>query len=501
MNLRRAAISYLSLALALAAQACSSSQSSAPHPPPASTSSSVTFPLVASGSSHALPSVDGFVGSVTLPPGNVSAGTTLTIAATTTPPAGAPLTQSSQRRLQTGTLTVFFFLIFTPSSDVTFTTVPGFSIDLPPSVTTAGRQFFYAISDPTASDVPLQFRTEGPATVSAQTVTFAPSGTPLTLLAGLRYIFAFYATSQGPTPTPSSPPLLLYVANSNNTVTAYDLNADGDVAPARTIAGPHTGFNSPVDVTHDSSGNLYVANNSPTPDNLFSFVVFAPGASGDASPIRAVIGDITQLEQPYSIAVDAGGTVYIANVGEGLYGNGVTEYASGANGNAPPIRTIKAPSFAFDPGPLAIDPSGNLVVAQILSVPKILTFAPGATDYRFPLRTLTGDQTALNSYTGIAVDSTGKLYVAGYDPSRVTVFAAGANGNVAPVQRIEGPSTGLGLPGGIAVDGAGNIYVSDLNNKITVYAPGSDGDAHPIRTIKGPSTALNTPFGIDIGPR
>ena len=116
----------------------------------------------------------------------------MTVTATTTAPASAP-TQSALRSPQSGTLTFYIYHTFTPSVDVTFATLPAITITLPSSISTAGRQFFYAFSDGTSS--PPSFRTEGPAQVTGQTLAFSPSSNPLALKAGVTYVFAFYAVS------------------------------------------------------------------------------------------------------------------------------------------------------------------------------------------------------------------------------------------------------------------------------------------------------------------
>ncbi len=119
----------------------------------------------------------------------------------------------------TGTLNIYLYTTIRLSSRVTFPTLPGFSVTLPARVNPTGLQFFYAISDPSpTSGAEVQFRTEGPATVFRQTVTFAPSSTPLTLQAGKTYTIAFYAISAIAVAGATN----IYVTNfNNNTLTTY----------------------------------------------------------------------------------------------------------------------------------------------------------------------------------------------------------------------------------------------------------------------------------------
>jgi hypothetical protein len=65
--------------------------------------------------------------------------------------------------------------------------------------------------------------------------------------------------------------------------------------------------------------------------------------------LEAVQGTNTGLSSPWGIALDAAGSMYVANVGA----NTVTAYAAGSNGNAAPIATIGIP---FTPTRLAVQP-------------------------------------------------------------------------------------------------------------------------------------------------
>ena len=56
-----------------------------------------------------------------------------------------------------------------------------------------------------------------------------------------------------------------YVTNfNNNSVTEYATGATGNAAPIRTIVGAGTGLSGPVGAALDATGTLYIANSSPT---------------------------------------------------------------------------------------------------------------------------------------------------------------------------------------------------------------------------------------------
>src|SRR5262252_6186176 len=99
-----------------------------------------------------------------------------------------------------------------------------------------------------------------------------------------------------------------------------------------------------------------------------------------------------------------------------------------------------------------------------------------------PIRVIKGDATRLGYAAGLALDGTGRIYVANSGGS-VTVYSGGANGDAAPSAIISGPGTGLDGPRAVALDHAGRIYVANWNShSITVYAPDANGDATPTAT-------------------
>ena len=80
------------------------------------------------------------------------------------------------------------------------------------------------------------------------------------------------------------------------------------------------------------------------------------------------------------------------------------------------------------------------------------------------------------------------------------IFPAGSEGNVTPSATISGPDTLLDSPLAIAVDITGKMYVANQGNgdptdlgSVTVYSPGSNGDAKPIAVIAGSDTQLLCP--------
>jgi DNA-binding beta-propeller fold protein YncE len=96
-----------------------------------------------------------------------------------------------------------------------------------------------------------------------------------------------------------------------SSVTVYDGDANGDVAPLRTIQGPATRLDWPMGVAVDEVNNeIVVANNG---DN--SVLIFPRTASGDVQPRRVIRGPLTGIKGPMGVAI-AKEELWVANFGD-----------------------------------------------------------------------------------------------------------------------------------------------------------------------------------------
>ena len=95
-----------------------------------------------------------------------------------------------------------------------------------------------------------------------------------------------------------------------SSLTVYDIDAKGDVAPLRAISGPLSQIDWPMGVTVDEVNNeIFVANNG---DN--SVLVFARTASGNVQPKRVIRGPATGIKGPMGVAL-AKDEIWVANFG------------------------------------------------------------------------------------------------------------------------------------------------------------------------------------------
>jgi len=241
-----------------------------------------------------------------------------------------------------------------------------------------------------------------------------------------------------------------------------------------------------------------------------SIMAYAPGANGDASPAWLIGRRLT----PMGLAKDTVGRIYVTN----YWVDSLSIFASGATGAAQPVAVIRGSKTGLDsPAHIAVDRAGKIYVVNgagdVTDRPApgtavgIAVYAAGASGNVAPIAVISGDRTRLEDPQGVAVDSTGRIYVtdlgnedSSSSPPRIMVYPADSNGNVAPIVTIGGDKTGLTLPNGIAVDPVGKIYVINdgsqirAEDTIVVYSPGANGNITPAATIG----SVGDPQGIAV---
>ncbi len=218
---------------------------------------------------------------------------------------------------------------------------------------------------------------------------------------------------------------------------------------------------------------------------------------------------LAQLYNPNCVAVDSAGRLYICDSGN----NRVREVSNGV------ITTVAGngtPGFSGDNGPatsaqlnyitgIAVDSAGNLYISdfnnnRIRKVSNgVITTVAGTGTAGYSGDSGPATSAELNSPFGVAVDSSGNLYICDSGNFRVREVSKGVITTLVGTGTLgytgdNGPpaSAAVSYPSGIAVDSAGDLYISDSGNDtvreisngvITTVAgngtPGFSGDNGP----------------------
>lgn len=316
-----------------------------------------------------------------------------------------------------------------------------------------------------------------------------------------------------------------FVCNfGGNSVTIYPAGSGINPANVTTVAGENSELESPVGVALAPSAvpgltRFYLTNCGKdcggvgsSSINLYEVEIPAGGGVVDPTATGMITGDNTGLDEPLGVALDSSENVYVANDAGGDSGFGsVTIYPAGSDGDVTPSETIAGRKTGFDfPTGIALDSSGNIYVANCgencggNNASSVEVFAAGSSGNVTPSTTIIGTNTGLVNPFGITLDSGGNIYVANELAGQngrgsITIYPAGSKGNAKPSATIVGKKTTLHTPAGIALDSNGNIYVANFGGEsVTVFAAGSKGNVAPSATISGTGSGLDQPLGIAV---
>jgi sugar lactone lactonase YvrE len=302
------------------------------------------------------------------------------------------------------------------------------------------------------------------------------------------------------------------------------------------IGSPTNGqFFEPTGMAYDSAGNAYLADtgNSTidmiTPSGQVSVV--AGGGSTVPTAGSTISATAAVLANPYDVAVDTAGNLYIADTQneliEKVTPSGQLSVIAGGGGTYPtPGTTIPATSASLNgPSGVAVDAAGNVYVAdasndeveEITPSGQLSVIAGGGGTSPTVGTTIPATSAALGSPYTVTVDSAGDVYVDdGGDNEIDEVTPQGQLSIVAGNGQSSNPPTdglatdaSLEFPDGVAVDGAGDLYIVDggdgdvsevtPDGQLTVIA-GNGNTGPPTYGVDATTTSINTPAGIASTP-
>ena len=241
-------------------------------------------------------------------------------------------------------------------------------------------------------------------------------------------------------------------------------------------------FSSVSGVAVDSSGNLYVADTyndtirKVTPAGVVTTLAGVAGVQGSADGT----GSAARFNSPSGVAVDSSGNIYVADSGNDtirmITPAGVVTTLAGSAGQAGSVNGTNSAARFNTPSGVTVDSSGTLYVADtgnnmIRSITAAGEVATLAGSGIAGSANGTNSSARFNAPSGVAVDSSGNVYVADTDndtirkvtPDGVVTTLAGSAGKAGSANGTNSVAR-FNTPFGVAVDSSGNIYVADTDN-------------------------------------
>ncbi len=290
-----------------------------------------------------------------------------------------------------------------------------------------------------------------------------------------------------------------YVGNGT-----YGYSGDGGPATQASITGASR-------MAFDSSGNLYFtdqANNRVRRVDVSTGIITtimgngSQSDSGDGGPAAGAT-----VNNPYGIAVDASGNIYISDASgrireinvnsqyvTTIAGNGSAGYG-GDGGSALAASLSNSDSIAIDPsGNIFLGEAPNAVVRRIDAVSKTITTYVGDFPGTAYQDNVAATQTGLYNLHDVVTDGFGNVYISEDYTIRKITAATHIINTVAGQRGIEG-DTGINGPAlsatlgvfDLAVNSAGTVYMTypDLNRVVDIYlfAPPPVQGAPPSGTL------------------
>jgi sugar lactone lactonase YvrE len=354
-------------------------------------------------------------------------------------------------------------ITLTPTLSPTTTFTPTFT---PTTTSTPGSGFIITV----AGNGTLGYSGDSGAATSAE--LYDPSGVAVDSLGNI-YIADMYNHRIRKVSTSG----IITTVAGNGT---YGYSGNGGAATSAELYDPSS-------VAVDSSGNIFIAdsNNHSIRKVSTSGIITTVagngtyGYSGDSGAATSA-----ELYDPSGVAVDSSGNIYIADVSNqrvrkvDTSGIITTVAGNGAYGYSGDSSAATSAEL-FYPRGVAVDSSGNIYIADLnnhrirkVSTSGIITTVAGNGTYGYSGDSGAATSAELYNPSGVAVDSSGNIYIADVSNQRVRkvdtsgIITTVAGNGTYGYSGDSGAATSAELNGpyGVAVDSSGNIFIADLNN-------------------------------------
>lgn len=259
--------------------------------------------------------------------------------------------------------------------------------------------------------------------------------------------------------------------------------------PANGVSPLSVAIANPWGVMADPNGNLYISTSERAQvykidaTGILSVVAgnATAGFSGDQGPARNA-----QLSSPRGMAMDSSGNLFIADTfnhrirrvdPQGMITTVAGTGTAGFSGDGGPAGSAQL----NNPTSVALDGGGNLLIADLandrirrIDTSGVITTVAGNGAEGFNGDGIPAVNAALNSPIGIALDTSGNLFIADLANQRIRkvdtsgVITTVAGNGTGGYSGDGGPAAGaqLRFPRGVTVDISGNLLIADTFNDV-----------------------------------
>ena len=245
------------------------------------------------------------------------------------------------------------------------------------------------------------------------------------------------------------------------------------------VSGTAAQFDYPTGIVIDSLGDFWVTDldNNEIREISPSGAVTTPygsltGAANTTTTIVNGTGNNALFDAPRDIAIDSSNNLYVSDEGN----NAIREIATTGT-----VTTINTNNVLYEPRGICLDSAGNIYVADsgnnvireiVKSSGSVIVFA-GSSSFASGYKNATGTGALFNQPIGLAIDTSGNLYVADFGNEAIRKITTGGvvttlagQAGVAGCRDGTGTQALFNLPRGLTVDSSGNVYVTDSNPPI-----------------------------------
>jgi hypothetical protein len=231
-----------------------------------------------------------------------------------------------------------------------------------------------------------------------------------------------------------------------------------------------SGFNLPMSIVSDGSGNVFVGGED------FSSVYEIAAVNGNipASPTINLLGG--SFQSAWGLALDGSGNLFVADFGK----NAIYEMLK--SGGYTTVNSLGG-GF-FNPWGVAVDGAGNTFVADYGNN-AVKEIPPGCASSAC-VNTLAG---GFNGPSGVAVDGSGNVFVADLNNHALKEILAASG-----YTTVNTLASGLSFSGNLTLDGNGNAYLVGAQNTGVLEVLAAGG----YTTVQTLPSNFNHPQGVGV---